>query len=234
LHGELDHPVPHVRRDRRGGDELLRPSVSRVGGRNGRALRSRRAGAEGSVKRADFTVAGQKLICIDDPIKPLHQTMSVYDDVINGNLIVERFGRWPSFHDAEVLSVYLSGHLPEQPSCEMVIHVWLMADKVDARRSYILEKHSLVTFRFEQLIESEFNNFNHQNCLSYLWIEEASFDNEPARRVRFPTNYGLGGSALCRRVVVVKVEPCDERGQPLDKECPATSGGLTDACNLDN
>jgi len=139
--------------------------------------------------------------------------MSAYDRVINGNLIVERFGGWPSFHDAEVISVHLSGHRPERPSCEMVIHAWLMTDKVDARGYYVLEKHSLVTLRFEELLTSEFSNFNHHNCLSSLWIEEGPFENEPALRVQFPTNYGLEGSALCMRVVVKSVQPCDENGQ---------------------
>ena len=143
--------------------------------------------------------------------------MSAYDRVINGNRIVERFGTWPSFHDAEVISVFLSGHRPEQSCCEMVIHAWLMTNRVDARGYYVLEKHSLVTFRFEELIASEFSNFNFQNCLSSLWIEEELFENEPVLRVQFPTNYGLEGSALCKCVVVKSVEPCDGSGHPASE-----------------
>jgi len=143
--------------------------------------------------------------------------MSANDRVINGNLIVERFGTWPSFHDAEVISVLLSGHRPKQPSCEMVVDGWMMTNKVDARGYYVSEKHSLVTFRFEELIASDFSNFNDQNCLSSLWIEEEPFQNESALRVQLPTNYGLEGSALCRRVVVASVQPCDENGQPASE-----------------
>ena len=139
--------------------------------------------------------------------------MSACDRVINGSLIVERFGAWPSFHDAEVISVLLSGHHPEQPSCEMVVHAWLMTDKVDARGYYVLEKHSLVKFRFEELIESTFSNFNHQNCLWSLEIEEEMFEDEPVLRVQLPTSYGLEGTALCKRVVVLSVQPCDEHGR---------------------
>jgi hypothetical protein len=69
--------------------------------------------------------------------------MSAYDHVINGNLIVDRFGAWPSFHDAEVLAVALAGHLPQEPACEMVIHAWLMTDQLNARGYYVLVKRTL-------------------------------------------------------------------------------------------
>ena len=36
--------------------------------------------------------------------------MSAYERVINGQLIVERFGKWPSFHDAEVVRLVLDRH----------------------------------------------------------------------------------------------------------------------------
>jgi hypothetical protein len=140
--------------------------------------------------------------------------MSEYEHIINGNLIVERFGLWPSFHDAEIVSVLLSRREPSNPSCEMVIHAWLMTNQVDARGYYVLEKHSLVTFRFEGLIESEFQDFNQQNCLSELQIKEEAFEGEAALRVEFPTSYGLSGLLLCRRIIVAGVQTCDERGQP--------------------
>jgi hypothetical protein len=138
---------------------------------------------------------------------------SPHNNVINLHLLVDRFGRWPSFHDAEVLSLNLNRRAPISPSCEMVIHAWIMTNQVDSRGYFMLEKHTLVTLRLEELIESQFLDFNHQNCLSDLWVVEEIFENEPALRVQFPSNYGLEGSALCRRVVVVSVQPCDERGQ---------------------
>ena len=149
------------------------------------------------------------------PRAPAEEKLTTYDQIININSVIARFGVWPSFHDAEVVSVTFAGHRPQQPSCVMVIHAWLMTDRVDARGYYILEKHTLVTFCFEQLIESEFRSFNHQNCLSSLWIKQETFENEPALRVEFPSNYGFDGSMLCRRVVVVNVQPCDELGQPV-------------------
>lgn len=140
--------------------------------------------------------------------------MSAYDRVINCNLIVERFGGWPSFHDAEVVSVLLSGHHPNLPSCDMVVHAWLRTNEVDDRGYYVREKHSLVTLRFEELMGSEFSDFNHQNCLDSLGIEEEMFGNEPSLRVQFPTNYGLDGWLVCRRIVVIGVQPCDENARP--------------------
>jgi len=141
--------------------------------------------------------------------------MSAYDRVTNGSEIVERFGRWPSFHDCEVVRVSIDRTGPAAPRAEMVIHAWLMTSEVDGRGYYVLEKHSLVTFSFEQLLSSEFVGFNDQNCLSSLSIEEESLEDGVALRVNFPTSYGLEGSLLCGAVTVVSVRPCDEHGTAL-------------------
>jgi len=141
--------------------------------------------------------------------------MSAYDRIINGDLITARFGQWPSFHDAEVISVLLGGHRPDKPFCEMLIHTWMMTDQVDDRGYYVQERHTLVTFRFEELIESEFLNFNGQNCLLELSIEEQNVENETVIRAEFPTSFGLEGTVICRRVVVKSVEQCDANGRTV-------------------
>lgn len=45
------------------------------------------------------------------------------------------FGRWPSFHDAEVLRVALDRSGDDGPTLELVVHVFVMTGEVDARVS---------------------------------------------------------------------------------------------------
>ncbi len=141
--------------------------------------------------------------------------MSAHDRIINGDLITTRFGEWPSFHDAEVISVLLGGHRPEKPFCETLIHSWITTDQVDAGAYYVREKHTLVTFSFEDLITSELMDFNSQNCLLELSIKEELMGGEIVLRVDFPTSFGLEGTIKCRRIVVKSVEPCDANGRTL-------------------
>lgn len=147
------------------------------------------------------------------------------DVIINAQLVIDRFGRWPTFHDAEVLSVCLFRCEGGRPACEMVIHAWLMTSVVDARNYYVTEKHSLVALRFEGLIESEFKDFNHQNCLFSLDLEPAEFEAKPAIRAEWSSSFGLEGFVLCERLAVMSVTPCDETGRPAVADPDRTSAG---------
>ena len=66
--------------------------------------------------------------------------------------IVQRFGRWPSFHDAEVVRVVLdrAGIV-----LELQIKVALMLAETDAAGYFKLENPTLVTFRFSGVDELE-------------------------------------------------------------------------------
>jgi hypothetical protein len=83
--------------------------------------------------------------------------------------VVAWFGRWPTFHDAEVLSITL-----ERPGHARVsIHAFEKTAEVDVSGHYILTKHTTVTFSFEGfpldqsgLTNIKIEDFNHQNVLS--------------------------------------------------------------------
>jgi immunity protein 50 of polymorphic toxin system len=140
--------------------------------------------------------------------------MTVLDHITGADRLVERFGGWPSFHDAEVVRLALDRSGTNGPTAEMLVHAWLMTDKVDERGYYVLEKHTLVRFVFERIASIELSEFNHQNVLFGLEVAPETVDGEPAFRVALDPSYGLGGSLVCGRVVVADVTPCDERGEP--------------------
>ena len=134
-----------------------------------------------------------------------------------GEKLTEVFGRWPSFHDAEVLRLHFErvasgeGH---GPTVECTIHVWEMTNEVDEKGYFVLKNHVLTTFRFVEVSESTFNGFNHQNVLWALEIQDIS--SRQLERIKycvtFPTSYGLEGSLKCLDVEVLEVIACNPSG----------------------
>src|SRR5689334_12879841 len=90
--------------------------------------------------------------------------------VSNAHALTQIFGYWPSFHDAEVLTMCLDRAGDDGPSLEARVHVFEMTDQVDDRGFYVLRKHTLVTLRFADILLRNLRWFNHQNSLSGLGI----------------------------------------------------------------
>lgn len=138
--------------------------------------------------------------------------MEETDLVTNSRAVTEIFGYWPSFHDAEVLTMHLDRAGDDGPSLEVRIHVFEMTSEVDARGYYVLRKHTLVTLRFADILLSNLRWFNHQNSLSGLRIFQAESDASDGHGivVSFGSNHGVEADLTCRRATVVAVEPYEE------------------------
>jgi hypothetical protein len=127
-------------------------------------------------------------------------------NVINREPLEERFGEWPSFHDAEIQAVRLDSGQREdgKPSVELDIHVF-DADGLlpDGRVNFT--RHTLATLRFEGAEAVILDGFGPQNVLDELVIEDIGNGSAGAARMRvsFPSNNGLEGSLRCERVIVV-------------------------------
>jgi hypothetical protein len=59
--------------------------------------------------------------------------------------VVNWFGYWPTFHDAEVLTITLE----RRSGCRVVIHTFEKTSDLDSRGYYVLTKHAIVTFTLE-------------------------------------------------------------------------------------
>ena len=115
------------------------------------------------------------------------------------------FGYWPTFHDAEVLSI----HLDRLCGCEVVIHAFHMTSEVDAVGRYVFTKHALVTFRlagFPQdeagIVNTRIEGFNQQNVLSSASVQDRSGSYE----LRLEGIYGADCSIVCNKISVT-LEP---------------------------
>ena len=80
------------------------------------------------------------------------------------------FGSWPSFHDAEVLSI----HLNRSGESRVAIHTWHRTNEIDDRGYFIATTHVLVTFVLDGIQTVQLNDFNHQNVVSGLSLEKTA------------------------------------------------------------
>ena len=132
----------------------------------------------------------------------------------NAQLLTTIFGRWPSFHDAEVLRLVLDRSGPEGPTLEAAIHVFEMTSEVNAKGYYVLKHHTEATLRFTAVNLEGIRWFNQQNVLSDLIVEPL----DPAEhdgltlRVVMPSTYGVEMELECERAIVASVKPFEKAG----------------------
>ena len=128
-------------------------------------------------------------------------------DVINRELLVERFGAWPSFHDSEVYGLRLdSGQRADGvPRLELDVHVFAVQGTLpDGRLKFV--DHTLVTLEFEAVEALELQDFGPQNVLDALALEEVHLAAGRQVQVNLPANNGLDASFRCRTVTVLRAE----------------------------
>jgi hypothetical protein len=125
-------------------------------------------------------------------------------DLINRETLVERFGEWPSFHDAEIYGLRLdSGQRKDGVvRLQMDIHVFAVDGQLpDGHLNFV--KHTLVALEFDEVEALEMDGFGPQNVLDDLVVEEVHLAAGRQLQVTLPSNNGLGGSFRCRTVTVL-------------------------------
>lgn len=101
--------------------------------------------------------------------------------------VVEWFGKWPSFHDGEIISLNLAR------KGESVLRLYPYYPKTPAA----------VDFIFEEITDLELDDFSQQNVIMALYVEEViDQTNQKALRFSLVPCYGLAGYIDARRVRV--------------------------------
>jgi hypothetical protein len=102
------------------------------------------------------------------------------------------FGYWPDFHDAEIISL----HLNRKGISSLRVHAWDTTKEVDEKGHYVMAKHIVVEFIFENVSELALNGFSQQNVISGLDIEKIG----SGFRLTLGECYGLAGSIEAERM----------------------------------
>jgi hypothetical protein len=127
-------------------------------------------------------------------------------EIPGSGLLSQIFGRWPSFHDAEVVRIALgrTADSAASPVCEIDIHLSEATSELDERGHYVRRHHTLVTLRLEGVGESELGGFNNQNVLFDLTIE--AIDRIQGDTLKYELtlepSYGLSARIACASLAV--------------------------------
>lgn len=128
--------------------------------------------------------------------------------VIAADALIERFGEWPSFHDAEVLALRLdSGQRSNTAaSLELDIHLFAVDGQLaDGGLNFV--KHTMATLQFEEIEAVKLDGFGPQNVLDDLVLEEVNVAAGRQIHVELQSSNGLTATFRCRQVLIVAVEP---------------------------
>jgi len=131
----------------------------------------------------------------------------------NAERLTLLFGRWPTFHDAEIVRVVLDRGGAGAPSLVAVIHLSEVTSDVDARGCFVLRNHTLATLRFSEIALKRLEGFNGQNVLFDLEVSEIDPKANEGRRFRVnaDTSYGCCFELDCVSMAVDDARPCEAR-----------------------
>lgn len=136
-------------------------------------------------------------------------------------LVTKIFGYWPSFHDAEIKWLHLDitddAETGTGPTLEFQIHCFEITNKVSPTGFLILDKHTLVHFRFRQITNLELSEFNRQNAIFGLSIIDESNPTWEQRYFKtvIESASGLGGSFHSPFPEILSAVLCDGDGRPV-------------------
>jgi hypothetical protein len=136
------------------------------------------------------------------------QNSHIYHEVPGGLELVRWFGEVPSFHDAEILSL----DLRRWGQSTLRVHGFVATDKIDKGGYVVFDKHAIVTFLIEDIMDLQLDGFSPQNVIGGLKLQRAS-DRGRANYYPFPQSpedidielkpcYGLDGVIRAKRVSV--------------------------------
>ena len=137
--------------------------------------------------------------------------MEIPTFIQNHEAVVNFYGYWPSFHDANVPSY--RPPTPSDPSLEVTMHTWQMTNEVDPKGFFILRKHALVTLRFNGVDNLQMDSFAAGNILFGLTITKA--DGDERFSVEFDSVMEMSGTFIAMAGMVVSVVPCASDGTPV-------------------
>lgn len=133
-------------------------------------------------------------------------------DIVNSEILEAIFGRWPTFHDAEVIQVRLdrgkqAADGTQPPTMEIDVHVFEMTNEVGPGGTYVHRNHTLTTLLFRGIDQVQMDEFNQQNVLFDLEMERGPESEKRRWTVILQPSYGLGASFTCEEIEVLRAVP---------------------------
>jgi Immunity protein 50 len=111
--------------------------------------------------------------------------------------LVAFFGEWPSFHDAEIMTLHIDR---ERRASFLRIRVFTFSDQTDSRGVFIRERDALVVFEFTGIrsVRIEGEDADVQNVISSLIVEQV----DDGYRLLVGPCYGMAGEIVVKDLKV--------------------------------
>jgi hypothetical protein len=128
--------------------------------------------------------------------------------VLNSKQVESIYGYWPSFHDAEILSVLLTRNTESSrkyANAVIDLNYWetKAINEGTSALDYVLDKNMVISLEFGELSSSSIEGFNHQNVIDELIIKESA----NGIVAEFITIHGAAIAISCKSVAVLGVKP---------------------------
>ncbi len=96
----------------------------------------------------------------------------IYDQIPGGQALLDWFGYVPSFHDAEIVGL----DLRRTGQSLLRIHYFIAPYVAEHEQggSYVFERHTVVTFALEDIMDLQLDGFSHQNVIGGLTLRRAT------------------------------------------------------------
>jgi hypothetical protein len=108
--------------------------------------------------------------------------------------LVSWFGCWPSFHDAEIISLALN----RSGDSSLKVYTWQRTTEIDDRGFYIQMKHVLVRFRLEGISSLTLSDFSCQNVIFGLSLSQT----EEGFKIDLDPCYGLPATIAAKKLSI--------------------------------
>ena len=143
---------------------------------------------------------------------------AAFEALKNSGILKDKFGYWPSFHDAEILSVVLDRIGPS-----LLLRV-LSGHYKEAGEKMAFAGYFEVVLRFEDIDNLVLDSFNHQNVISFVQVSSITEERfatgkvEDRLKVEVSGIFGANCNFSCREGSVVSVEESKEQlGKPGER-----------------
>ena len=130
---------------------------------------------------------------------------SALSEIPGGPELIAWFGHAPTFHDAEILELFLN----RDGESTLRIHAWRMTDQVNEKNEFISDKHAIVTFKLHGISALQLDGFSSQNVIFGLQLRRLGSATAPAHadepggyELTLEPCYGLHGVICAARLSV--------------------------------
>lgn len=141
----------------------------------------------------------------------IEPSQSLLREIPGGSEVLNWFGKYYDFHDAEILRLELNRRSPS------FLRIYGYGVGKDGTGAWVSQKHAIITFTLDGVYDLELDGFSHQNVIGSLTIARVDANHERKPFFDFSASensfeiilepcYGMDGVIRCNSILVT-LEP---------------------------